>query len=98
MPNSVQQTFVGRENGTDTKNGCKEATVNHDLLQYSNLPFTGLYSEIEPCLSLKQYDSYDNTLTRGAFDWGIRNFGFPIEHKIRKRISRQILFIEIHVG
>ena len=25
MPGSVQQTFVGRENGTDTKNGCKEA-------------------------------------------------------------------------
>ena len=25
MPSSVQQTFVGRENGTDTKNGCKEA-------------------------------------------------------------------------
>ena len=22
MPSSVQQTFVGRENGTDTKNGC----------------------------------------------------------------------------
>ena len=27
MPSSVQQTFVGRENGTDTKNGCKEAFV-----------------------------------------------------------------------
>ena len=25
MPSSVQQTFVERENGTDTKNGCKEA-------------------------------------------------------------------------
>ena len=25
MPSSVQQTFVGRENRTDTKNGCKEA-------------------------------------------------------------------------
>ena len=24
MPSSVQQTFVGRENGTDTNNGCKE--------------------------------------------------------------------------
>ena len=25
MPSSVQLTFVGRENGTDTKNGYKEA-------------------------------------------------------------------------
>ena len=25
MPSSVQKTFVSRENGTDTKNGCKEA-------------------------------------------------------------------------
>ena len=27
MPSPVQQTFVGRENGTDTKNGCKEASI-----------------------------------------------------------------------
>jgi len=27
MPSSVRRTFVGRESGTDTKNGCKEATL-----------------------------------------------------------------------
>ena len=27
MLSSVQQTFVGRENGSDTENGCKEATT-----------------------------------------------------------------------
>ena len=26
LPSSVQQTFVGRENGIDTRNGCKEAS------------------------------------------------------------------------
>ena len=32
MPSSVQQTFVGRENGTDTKNSCKEAISPYNVL------------------------------------------------------------------
>ena len=33
MPRSVQQSFLGRENGTDTKNGCKEANSGKGWLQ-----------------------------------------------------------------
>ena len=33
MPSSVQQTFVGRENGSNTENSCKEATPDVAVLR-----------------------------------------------------------------